>query len=239
MNAACIGRFFTGGIALVVATATSTLVAQQPFHVAALTTGASMMSVDAINVQLANAQFAGLSNDGVSYGASTYLAFGRAMLGADIGVSRFGEEGLNNGRSDKLDARQFLGTVSFAIVSERHLSVFPTLGVGVGSFDVTLSDRGATSTARAGTPTFAEVAANPGRSATIAGSHLLYSVGGGLDYLVTRGSGDVGIVLGLRAGVLLAPNRTTWSCAGYDVVAGPDASSQGPFLRFVVGVGGR
>ena len=213
----------------------------RPFHALVLTTGATTMSVDALNAVLTGARFAGLSNDGISYGASGYHAFGRALIGADVSRTTYGEEGLSNGRSDDLNATQYLATVSYAIVSTGRLSLFPTLGVGAGRFDVTLREPAAAAADGAyADATFAAVVENPGRESTLAGQHLLYSLGGGADFLVTRGAGDRGgVVLGLRAGMFFAPNRTTWSTSGRMVIAGTDASAGGPFLRVVVGIGGR
>ena len=51
------------------------------------------------------------------------------------------------------------------------------------------------------------VAQNPGSASTISGSHLLFGVGAGADYLVTRVPTDgVGVVFGVRAGMFVAPN---------------------------------
>lgn len=212
----------------------------QAFHAIALTTGATTMKVDALNASLTGARFAGLSSDGISYGVSGHYAYGRAMLGVDYSRTTFGEEGLSNGRSDDLNSMQVQATVSYAIATARRLSIYPTLGVGTGKFDVTLRDRAGGSVTTVTDPTFAEVAANPGSATTISGKHLVYSVGGGADYLATRAARDAfGIVLGVRAGMLLAPNRSTWTAGGRSVIAGPDASAGGPFLRIVVGVGGR
>lgn len=224
---------------LIAAFARDALDAQQPFHALVFTTGATTMKVDALNSTLASGHYAGLSNDGISYGASAHYAFGRAMLGADFSKTTFGEEGLSNGRSNDLNAMQVLGTVSFAIMTTPRLTLFPTLGVGTGKFDVTLRDRNKSAQPAATTErTFAELVADAGASTTVSGNHLMYSVGGGLDFLVTRGASS-GVVLGLRAGMLVAPNRTTWSSGGTHVVAGPDASAGGPFARLVVGIGGR
>lgn len=211
------------------------------FHALVLTTGATRMKVDGLNGVLTNARYAGLSNDGISYGGSAHYGYGRAMIGADLARTTFGEEGLSNGRSDDLNSMQLLATASYALVSTGRMNVFPTLGVGTGRFDVTLRDRSASGGTMTTTePTFEEVAMNPGSATTISGNHLLYNVGGGADYLITRGAGDaMGIVFGVRAGILMAPNRTTWSTNGRSVIAGPDASAGGPFLRIVVGVGGR
>lgn len=211
-----------------------------PFHALVLMTGATTMSVDQVNTVLVSTSFPGLSNDGISYGASGYYAFGRAMLGADFARTTFGEEGVSNGRSDDLHSTQALATASYAIVATRGLTLFPTLGVGVGRFDVTLRNRTGGSGTASAQPTFAEVAQNPGSESSLSGRHLAYSVGGGADYLITRGARDhAGVVFGVRAGMLLAPNRTTWTSGGRTLIAGPDASAGGPFLRVVVGIGGR
>src|SRR5207253_3020091 len=99
----------------------------------------------------------------------------------------------------------------YALVASGRLNVFPTFGVGIGRFDVTLRDRAGGSAPTTAQPTFAEVAQTPGTETTISGSHLLYSLGGGADYLITRGPPDhAGVVFGVRAGWLVAPNRTTW-----------------------------
>ena len=208
------------------------------FHVIAFTTGGTTMSVNPINAVLTQANFAGLSNDGISYGATVHYAFGRALVGADYSWTTFGEEGLSNGRTDALNSRQVMGTASFVVFSTHHLVFYPTLGVGVGSFDVTLRDRSGGTAPSMSEPTFAEVAQSPGSASAVSGRHLLYSAGAGIDYLVTRVPGDaVGIVFGVRGGLFLAPNRTTWTSESRTVVAGPDASAGGPFLRVVVGIG--
>jgi hypothetical protein len=163
---------------------------------------------------------------------------GRALLGAQAQRSTFGEEGLNNGRTDDLSTTQGAVTAAYAIVSSEHFSLFPELGVGLGRVQVALRDRSGTSTT-ASQPTFDEVAQAPGAESMLTGSHLLYSLGGGADYLVTRRGASTGVVMGVRAGVLASPNRATWKREGQTIIAGPDAGATGPYLRVVVGIGGR
>lgn len=210
----------------------------RPFHVIALSTGMSTMSVSPLNARLTSAQFAPLSNDAASYGASGHYAVGRALLGAELFRSTFGEEGLNNGRTDELSTAQGMVTAAYAILSTARVSVFPQLGVGLGRVSLSLRDRSGTGTSAA-QPTFDEIAQSPGSESRLSGRHLLYSFGGGLDYLVTRRGGAAGVVMGVRAGVLAAPNRTTWTRNGQAIVAAPDGAAGGPYLRVVVGLGGR
>lgn len=210
----------------------------RPFHALVLSTGMSTMAVDALNARMAASQFAPLSNDAATYGASGYVAIGRALLGAEVARSAFGEEGLDNGRTDELSAMHGLATVAYAVVSTDRLSIFPQLGVGLGRVEVVLRDRSGVGTTQA-QPTFDEVAQSPGPESRMSGRHLLYGLGGGADYLVSRAGASKGVVLGLRAGMLASPNRTTWTRSGQRIVAGPDAAASGPYLRVVVGLGGR
>jgi opacity protein-like surface antigen len=208
------------------------------FHAVTLATGMSTMSVDALNARVTPTQFAPLSNDAVSFGASGYVAVGRALLGAEVARASFGEEGLDNGRTDELSALHGLVTAGYALVATEHLSIYPQVGVGLGRVAVSLRDRAGTSTTQP-QPTFDEVAQSPGAESRLTGRHLVYSLGAGADYLVTRASASRGVVFGVRAGLLASPNRTTWTRDGETVLAGPDAAFGGPFVRFLVGFGGR
>jgi opacity protein-like surface antigen len=183
-------------------------------------------------------QFAPLSNDAVSYGASGYVAIGRALLGAELTRSAFGEEGLNNGRTDELTALQGAAMIGYALVATERLSLFPQLGVGIGRVEISLRDRAGAGTTTS-QPTFDEVAQSPGAESRMAGRHLLYSICGGADYLVSRSGSSLGVVLGVRAGMLASPNRTTWTRNGQSVIAGPDVAAAGPYVRVVVGIGAR
>lgn len=236
------GHLLCVGAALAAAASASAqgagLGAGRPFRALVLTTGMSTMSVDALNARMTASQFAPLSNDAVSFGASGYVAIGRALIGAEVARSAFGEEGLNNGRTDELSAIHGLVTAGYAIVSSERLTVFPQLGVGLGRLELSLRDQSGATTSSA-PPTFDEVVQAPGSESRMSGRHLVYAFGGGVDYLVSRAGSPTGVVLGVRAGMLASPNRTTWTRGGQRVAAGPDAAAGGPYLRFVIGVGGR
>ena len=212
--------------------------ASGPFHVIVLSTGVTMMKVDPLNARLVSSQFASLSNGAVSYGGGGYFAVGRALLGAEAQRSIFGEEGLNNGRSNNLHTMQALATVGYAIVTTERLTVFPQLGVSFGRVRLTLRDRTGASTS-ASEPTFDEIVRAPGNESQVDGQHLLYSFGGGADYLTTRRGVSTGVVIGVRAGLAASPNRATWTRDGERVVAAPDAGADGPYLRVMVGFGAR
>lgn len=212
--------------------------AGKPFGVFALSTGLATMSVDALNARMVPAQYASISNDAVSYGASGYFSYGRALLGAQLHRSAYGEEGLNNGRTDDMSAMQGTLDVGYAVVSSRTLSVFPQLGVGMGRVSVTLRERNGAPPGWV-EPSFDEIAASPGAESVLDAKVLLYSIGVGADYLVTPRGASKGVVLGVRAGVQTSPNRALWTHGGESVSAGPDVGPGGRFVRVTVGLGGR
>ena len=194
--------------------------------------------MDAINGMLATAGFAALPRAGVSVGLGGYYAYGRALLGADVARTVFSVQGPSTGRTDELGAAQGMLTASYAIYTAPRINMFPTLGVGVGRIAVTLHDQSGSTANNANQPTFAEVAQNPGSATTISGNHLLFALGGGGDYLFARQRADhVGVLVGLRAGMLFAPNRTTWTTGSRMVITGPDGGAEGPFVRVVFGIG--
>jgi hypothetical protein len=126
-----------------------------------------------------------------------------------------------------------LTNISYAIASTEHCHS-PWLGVDLGRIDVALRDRSGAETTSTQF-TFDEVPQSPGAESQLSGRHLLCAARGGADYLVMRRGGSAGAVVGVRAGASAAPNRTTWTRGGQRIVAGPDASARGPFLRVVGG----
>ena len=211
---------------------------QPSFGALMLSTGMAMMSVDALNARMTSSQFAGLSNDAVSYGVSGRFAYSRALIGAEFNRSAYGEEGLNNGRTDDLSSVQGAITVGYAVLSTTHLSIFPEVGAGLGMVNVVLRDRNGVQSA-AVEPSFDEIAQTPGPESTLSAKALLYSFGGGADYLIAPRGARKGVVFGLRAGVLASPNRAIWTRGGQSVSAGPDVGPGGRYLRLMVGLGGR
>lgn len=212
----------------------------RPFRAVALTFGTSSLSVDPVNAILSNAGFADLPTHAVTLGGGGYYAFGRALLGADVARASTTESRPVNGRSDQATSWQGTVTVGYAVVATNRLSIYPSLGVGLGRLDVRLQSTTGGATTAQPQPTFAELAQNPGGESTVAGSHLLFNIGVSEDYLLTNPTPTgFGITFGIRAGFALAPHRTTWRTAGAPVLAGPDASAGGPFLRIAVGLGSR
>lgn len=128
-----------------------------------------------------------------------------------------------------------LGYLAFA---QDGLHVYPLIGVGGGggrlTFDST-ADR-----------SFDDLAANPRVGATALTGGFLMQVALGVDKLFVLGTRDEGgrrreggVVVGVRAGYVFGPGQSNWGIGGTDVTGGPDLKLTGPYVRVVIGGGGR
>ena len=152
-----------------------------------------------------------------------------------------GEERTPLGRSARIEASYTTLTLGWDLRPRGRLSIAPTLGVGRGTYSLTVGDRAGGATAPpVPPPTFAEVLTTPGRSSRISGGHWLYEPMLAADLLVVRGAAQHrGLTIGMRAGYRIAPNRPAWSYRGERISGGPIDQAKGPILRLTFGVGGR
>ena len=121
--------------------------------------------------------------------------------------------------------------VGYVIYSRGNLMIFPFLGIGGGGVELRIAERGAT-------PTFGEVLEDPGREVVLSTGSILFQVGFGMDYLLPLKEDGGGLLLGLRAGYILAPTKADWRMADRDVLGGPDARLTGPYICLTFGGGG-
>lgn len=203
--------------------------------------GAATLETSQINALLGAAGYYALSNDAVGMGGGGFFSFGPLRLGAEHVRMDGGDESTPAGLSARAEAQYTALTVGWDLRPRGRLSVAPTLGVGRGSYELTLGDRnGGTMVPTSPPPTFGEIAASPGRSSRIAGSSWIFEPMLAADLLVLRRASDRrGITLGARAGYRFAPNRPDWEFRGTAVTGGPIDQAKGPVLRLTLGVGGR
>lgn len=204
-------------------------------------TGGAIVRTATINERLAAAGYAALSRDAIGFGGGAYGSFGPLRLGAEHLRFDAGGESTPAGLSARLESVSTSITVGWDLVPRRRYSVVPTLGVGRGSFRVTVGDRnGGAPAPSAPPPTFDEILAAPGTSSRIAGGHWVFEPMIVADLLLARRPGALrGITLGVRAGYRIAPNRPDWEYRGAAASGGPVDQATGPSLRLTLGVGGR
>ena len=121
--------------------------------------------------------------------------------------------------------------VGYVAYSRGNLRIFPFFGIGGGGLALRIAQRGPM-------PTFSEVLDDPGWEVEISAGGILFQVGLGLDWMLTLKERKGGIMLGLRAGYILAPTKTDWRMADRDVLGGPDTRLTGPYICLTFGGGG-
>ena len=213
-----------------------------PFTSIFLSTGGSTSSTGDLNTRLDTAKYFAVSNDAISYGGGGRVKWGRMILGGEVAMTDFGEEGdPASGKTSALRSRFYLGQVGYTWWAGRHLNVYPMLGVGAGTMVVTLSDRlGGGKPAAGGDPTFTDVILHPNFSSKLDATYLLFEPAIGADWLVLRSVADrMGLTIGARLGKKYSPNRAAWKLDGSKVVGGPDLGPDGMWFRLTAGIGWR
>jgi hypothetical protein len=123
--------------------------------------------------------------------------------------------------------------VGYIVHSGNALAVYPLIGIGAGSLNLKITGRE--------TASFAEVLEDPGRSARLQKSGFLMQVALAADWWLgpARRNGRGGLFIGVRAGYVFAPAGGSWELEGREAAAGPAAGWTGPYLKMVIGAGGR
>jgi hypothetical protein len=206
-----------------------------------VSTGGATVETSQINALLGTAGFFAVSNDAIGFGGGGFGSFGPLRIGAEHVRLDGGEESGPTGLSARIEASYTTLTLGWDLRPRGRLSLAPTIGVGRGSYVLTVGDRsdGATTPASP-PPTFTEILDAPGRSSRIAGGHWVFEPMLAGELLVVRSASQRrGITIGARAGYRVAPNRPDWEYRGDAVAGGPVDQAKGPILRLTVGVGGR
>lgn len=204
-------------------------------------TGGGLVQTDGINTLLGAASYFAVSDDAIGFGGGAFTSWGPLRLGAEHVRLDAGSESTPGGRSARLEAQYTTLVVGWDLRPRGRLSLAPSLGVGRGSFDLTVGDRaGGAAAPTTPAPTFAEVLASPGTESRIRGAHWVYEPMLAVELLVVRQHAQRrGITVGVRAGYRVAPNRPDWTYHGVAVSGGPVDQAAGPIVRLTIGVGGR
>lgn len=213
-----------------------------PYVSVFLSTGGSYSNTNDLNTRLDTAGFFSVSNDAIAYGGGIRGRWGRLVVGGEFSAANFGEEGdPNTGKTSAMRSRLSTAQVGYAWWAGRHLNVYPMLGVGAGTMEVTLTNRNGGGQPPAGVaPTFTEVVLHPNYTSKLEATYLVFEPAVGADWLVLRSVGDrFGLTIGARAGKRMSPNRATWRLAGTKVHGGPDVGPDGSYFRVTFGLGWR
>lgn len=111
----------------------------------------------------------------------------------------------------------------------RHLLVYPLIGVGAGGMQYAITPTTSTS--------FGSILANPGRSARLSSGSMLFALRGGMTYMLSnRKTPGRGMALGVRVGYVINPFDPSWrESENTSVNGGPKLTSAGPELSISLG----
>lgn len=198
-----------------------------------MTVGMSLLDMDGLNSSLRARDYQGMSDRFFSLGAGGHLVINQAVIGVE-GQALLSEQASSTNATFRATLGGQRGMLQFGylVFEGDNLDLYPLLGVGYGSTKLTIVDPSAGN--------FDEILADPRRGATLqkGGPLVGLAVGGDWVFEVARGKRR-GPALGFRLGYDYAPVESDWSLDGTRLLGGPDLSLTGPYLRILMGFGGR
>ena len=198
-----------------------------------LTIGMSLLDVGSLNSALGAQDYRGVSDRFFSVGAGGHLVINQAVIGVE-GQALLSEQASSTNDIFRAELTGALGMlrVGYLIFEGDNLDIYPLLGVGYGAATLEVVD--ATGGA------FGDVLADPRRGVELTKSGPLIGAALGADWVFEMARGARrGPALGLRLGYDYAPVESDWELGGTRLLNGPDLSLTGPYLRILIGFGGR
>ena len=179
---------------------------------------------------LAAAEYPTFGRQVLTIGGGGYFVHGSGILIGGEGVWVLTGDAAHEGRSVSLSGGFGLLNVGYMAPLAGRLRAYPLLGFGGGGTNLRIG-------AQPTSESFGDLLADPNRQTSLSRVSMLASIGGGLEFRSSRSS--TGLLVGVRAGYMFAPVSSAWRLDGNVVGAAPDTSLAGPFVRVLVGVGGR
>jgi len=199
--------------------------------------GGSILDIKDLNSRLESKGYSKFSDNLFSLGGGGHGIINRVIIGGE-GHGLFGgeKESAISGETYKTSLAVGYGffDIGYILYSKGDLNIYPFLGLGGGGISVKIAEREA--------PSFDEVLDNPKRSANLSSGGFLLNLALGVDYLLKLAedeNGEGGLVFGLRMGYTFTPIKGDWQMDGIDVSGGPEVGITGPYIRFMIGGGGK
>lgn len=195
--------------------------------------GWAALDLQPLNDALASSGYPRFSEDFLSLGGGGHALLGRFVLGGQ------GHGYLSQGHDAAFPAGNYRTEVTagtgffdfgFVLWSRGGATLSPLVGLGGGGIQVDIRELSA--------PSFSEVLAQPGRRSTVRTGGFLLDLSASIDWILSRGEGFGGPLVGARLGWVLTPFHGHWQLHGQDVAGGPELGLTGPYVRFMIG-GGR
>lgn len=199
--------------------------------------GGSILDIDGLNSRLESKGYSKFSDNLFSLGGGGHGMINRVIIGGE-GHGLFGgeKESTISGETYKTSLTVGYGffNMGYILYSMDDLNIYPILGIGGGGMSVKIAEREA--------PSFDEVLDNPRRISTLSSGGFLIKLALGADYLLKLAedeSGEGGLIFGLQIGYTFTPIKGDWQMGEIDVSGGPEVGITGPYIRFMIGGGGK
>jgi hypothetical protein len=197
--------------------------------------GGSSIENDALNDKLVSKGYSSISDDYFSIGGGfLHKTNSRWLYGVEghYLITEQKDNNLQNGSyNTSLTAAYGFLDVGYAVVSTGNLNIYPLLGIGVGGTWLKI-----------GKNNFDNILDNPQGNAEVYTGSFLLNFALGSDYLFKLKEfekNDGGIVLGFRVGYTYTPWEGDWWTDMVDVEGGPKTGMTGPYVRLMIGFGGK
>lgn len=196
--------------------------------------GGSKLDIDALNNRLVSKDYSSFSDN--------FFSLGGGFLREKNNNWLFGAEGHfllveekdktmpNGSHKASLTAAYGFFDVGHILVSSGGLNIYPLIGFGVGGTSLKI-----------GKNNFDDILNDPERNAELSTFIFLLNFALGTDYLLKSKDDKegVGMVLGFRVGYTYAPWKGGWWTDVIGIDGGPKTGITGPYIRFMIGVGGK
>jgi hypothetical protein len=191
--------------------------------------GANSTDIAGLNAALMASGYSAHPRRFFSLGGGGHVVIGRLVLGGE-GQTLVGRNAGNPTHQTTLRGGFGFFNLGYVIFSGEEFRVYPVAGIGAGGIDLEIAERG--------TASFGEILENPGRSSKLSSSGFLLNVAVGAEKIVRLGGGRRGgLILGIRAGYVVAPVKGGWELDKSEIAGGPGISLQGPYIRVLIGAG--
>lgn len=206
-----------------------------------LSIGWGTLDLAALNTSLTDRGYPSFPERRLTIGAGGHGIRGRWILGGE-GHAFVGKttDAIRTGQNYETALNGGYGffNVGYLAMQRGHLHAYPFAGIGGAGAQLRIRESSA--------PTFDDVLRDPGRSASLTTGGLVLQFGIAVDQLFVlqsresaAQSSQAGLVFGLRLGYAFMPAQSAWRQNSTRVASGPDVGIDGPYIRFVVGAGGR
>lgn len=195
--------------------------------------GGSFLDIGRLSTELERSGYSALSGDFFTLGGGAHVVIGRLVLGGE-GHGFSGKSSGNARFTTTLSGGCGFFNLGYVLYSGKGLQVYPICGLGAGSITLDITDRQ--------TASFEDVLNDPGRSTRLSTSGFLLNLGLEAGKLIGFGSlsrEKGGLLIGVRAGYTFAPVKGGWELEKMEIEGGPGTAFAGPYIRLIIGVGGR